>query len=195
MILCIDTATKFLSLTLIKDGKIVGKINEVCLKKQSELIFVRLEKLFQDKNVSLNDIKAVCVSEGPGSYTGVRIGLTIGKVLCELNPEIELYKISTLKLYANNLENCLVLFDARANRAYYGVYDKGITIKEDSVNLISLIELNNYNLVGDLSLVGKEDFYFEISECFLNNLNNFELVKDVSFLIPKYLKSENDYLK
>lgn len=190
--LCMDTAYKYLSLTLIEDDKIIAAIDEECFKKQSELIFVRLADLFKMANKEPLDIDSVCISEGPGSYTGVRIAMSIAKTICEV-AKFDLYTISTLKLYAGNKPNTMVLMDARAKRVYTAVYDNNNVIVEDSVKEIAEVDLADYNLVGDLSLFGKEDKMPKISECFLATKDAWVKQDNIAYLVPKYLKESEAY--
>lgn len=187
MILCIDTAYKHLSLALIENNKIISAIDKFCFKNQSEFLFIELENLFNQAKIDIKDITKLCISSGPGSYTGIRISMTLAKVLCSLNKNIELYTISTLKLYANGLDDVIVILDARANRAYVGEYS--FNYNKESIERLEDIKLNKKNIVGDLSLFLKDDVYFKISECFLNNQTNFEKVEDVDHLIPRYFKN------
>lgn len=190
--LCMDTAYKYLSLSLIEDGKLIAAIDEECFKKQSELIFVRLGDLFKTANKEPLDIDSVCISEGPGSYTGVRIAMSIAKTICEV-AKFDLYTISTLKLYAGNNDNTLVLLDARAKRVYMGAYDAGKEVVKDCVKEISEVDLGNFNLVGDLSLFNKEDVMPKISECFLNTMDSWVKQDNIAYLVPKYLKESEAY--
>ena len=73
-------------------------------------------------NKKVEDIDSIVITEGPGSYTGVRIAMTIAKVFAATK-KIDLYTISTLQLYAGNLNNTLVLLDARGNRVYSAAFD------------------------------------------------------------------------
>ena len=191
--LCLDTSHKYLSIILIKDNKILDSYSELCFKKQSEYIFVKLNQLFDNNKLVPKDISAICISKGPGSYTGVRIAMTIAKTICSLT-DIKLYTISTLRLYANNLSNTLVLMDARSKRAYYAVYDVSKCIIEDRVDYIDNIEFNDYNVVGDKSLIGEVDNYYNIGECFLNTIDYWLLEDDVDYVTPMYLKDNSDYL-
>ena len=192
--LCMDTAFKYLSLALIEDGKIIAAIDEECNKRQSELIFVRLGELFEKANKKPLDIDSVCISEGPGSYTGVRIAMSIAKTICEV-AQLNLYTISTLKLYAANKANTLVLMDARAKRVYMGAYDLGKTLIEDCAIEIAKVDLADYNLVGDLSLFGKEDVMPTISECFLATKDSWVKQDNIAYLVPKYLKESDNYVR
>ena len=192
--LCLDTAYKYLTVTLIKDNKIIESLSYECFKRQSEEVFVALEELFKKSGIGKKDIDALCISEGPGSYTGVRIAMTIAKVLCKVK-EIKLYKISTLRLYAGNKEKVAVVMDARANRVYLGIYDKGNCLLEDTIKEIKDLDLNEYNVILDGELVGKENVVPDIPKCFLDTISYWEEVKDINFLTPKYLKESNAYYR
>jgi len=183
-----DTAYKYLSLTLIDDNKIIASYNEDCFKKQSERIFVEINKLFKDNNLTAQDLDGVCISKGPGSYTGVRIAMTIAKLLTtQLN--IDLYTISTLQLYANNEKNTAVIMDARSSRAYFGVYDGSDTVVADTIITNDKInEYNQYNLVGDLGIIGKQNFNYNISQCFFNTQSQWKKEQNKHLVAPVYLK-------
>lgn len=191
--LCMDTSHKYLALAIIKDDILLGSYNELCFKKQSENIFVELDNLFNKLNINIKDIDSICISKGPGSYTGVRIAMSIAKTMCSLK-DIPLYTISTLRLYANNKPNTLVILDARSNRAYNAIYDNNKVIIEDNVNELSNINIDNYNLIGDLSLFNKEDYYLNIGECFLNTKEYWYKEDKVDYVTPTYLKDNNEYL-
>ena len=192
--LCIDTSYKYLACALIKDKEIIAEYNEECFKRQSEEVFKAIDSLFKKSGYDQADIDSIALSIGPGSYTGVRIGLTIGKVISTLK-NIDLYKISTLKLYSNNLPNTMVMLNARSNRAYVGVYDEGKCLLNDQVIEVDKIDSKDYQVIGDGSLINKEDKMFKISECFLNNFDYLEKVEDKHHLVPVYLKESEAYLK
>lgn len=192
--LFIDTAYKYLTLVVAKDDEVLASYQEECFKRQSEQLFIELDKLFKKANVEQKDIDEVYISEGPGSYTGVRISMSLAKVLCQIK-KIKLYTISTLKLYAANKENTMVIMDARAKRAYVGVYDKGnCLLKDQAIELVN-IDPKNYNIVLDGELIGKENITPNIVECFMNCKKDFVEVKDINYLTPKYLKESDDYYR
>lgn len=192
--LCIDTAYKYLTVALIEDDQILESISLECFKKQSEEVFVYLDDLFKKANVKKSDIDAICISKGPGSYTGVRIAMTIAKVICEIK-KIKLYVVSTLRLYAGNNTNTMVIMDARASRAYVGVYNHGECILEDCILENAAIDKKDYDVVLDGSLIGLDDKNPDIPNCFLNTRNAWEEVRDVNFLAPEYLKESNAYYR
>ncbi len=192
--LCIDTAYKYLTVCLIKDEEIVGYISNECFKRQSEEVFVALEELFKKSNIDRRDIDSICVSVGPGSYTGVRIAITIAKVYCSIS-NIDLYKISTLRLYAGGNKNTMVVMDARAKRAYVAVYDENKCLLKDQVQEIENIDPKDFDVVLDGSLIGKQDKTIDIPLAFLKTKEVWEKIENVDFLIPEYLKESNEYYR
>ncbi|MDO5440067.1 MAG: tRNA (adenosine(37)-N6)-threonylcarbamoyltransferase complex dimerization subunit type 1 TsaB [Erysipelotrichaceae bacterium] len=192
--LFVDTSYKYLTVAIEKDNKIVSSYSEECFKRQSEQLFVVIEELFKEAKLDKKLIEAVYITEGPGSYTGVRIAMTLAKVLCEIR-NIKLYTISSLKLYAGGKANTMVLMDARANRAYVGIYDEGKCLLEDTALSISEIDPKDYNVVLDGQLIGKVFVNPNIVECFLNTKDSFVEVDNINHLTPKYLKESDAYYR
>ena len=190
--LCIDTSFRYLALALIKDDKIIASYQKDCLKKLSESIFVVMDDLFKKNDISPKEIDAICIAKGPGSYTGVRIAMTIAKTLGQVS-DIDLYTISTLKLYASGSAKTMVVMDARASRAYIGAYDAGKTLIADTVMALSDIDSSSYELVGDLHILGKEDIHPDIASAFLKTKETWDRIKEVAYLTPEYLKATSDY--
>lgn len=192
--LCIDTAYKYLTCALIKDDKIISSESFECFKKQSEELFLVLEKVFDKAKINRNSIDSICISEGPGSYTGTRIAMTLAKTIGETLP-CDVYKISTLRLYASGNANTMVIMNARADRAYVGIYDRNKVVVDDYVSMVNEIDPKEYNIVGDGSLIGEKDVYPNVPEAFLKTKSVWEKVDKIAYLVPKYLKESESYLK
>ena len=94
--LFLDTCYKNLNIIILKDNDVLDYYSEECNKKQSEYLFTKLDELFKKNNVVKKDLGEVYITIGPGSYTGVRIALTLAKVLCSIK-NIPLYIFSPLK--------------------------------------------------------------------------------------------------
>lgn len=192
--LCIDTAYKYLTVCLIKDNELVGQVSYECFKKQSEEVFVALDKLFKDTGINKSDVDSMCITKGPGSYTGVRIAMTIAKVYSKIR-SLDLYTISTLRLYAGKNSNVMVIMDARANRAYVGVYDKENIISEDHIEELDKIDSKDYSVVLDGSLINKENISPDIPKCFIDTKKYWDKVDSIDFLTPTYLKESDAYYR
>ena len=125
--LFIDTCTSHLIVSLIIDGKIVSYFNEKIDKGMSNYILPEIEKQLKDNNLEASSIDAIFVSNGPGSFTGIRVGLTISKVYAwSLN--IKVIPISSLEVLAstNTNGNNLAIMDARRGYVYLGGYDNDL---------------------------------------------------------------------
>ena len=192
--LCIDTAYKYLTCVLIKDDEIVSSFSKECFKRQSEEVFKAIDFVFENSDYQRKDIDSICISKGPGSYTGVRIAMTIAKTIGEVFP-LDIYTISTLRLYAADRPNCMVVMDARANRIYCGIYDKENIIQEDAAVAIDQVDIKDYEIVGDGFLFNREDNYGDIPLAFLNTKQLWEKVDNIAHLIPEYLKESEEYLR
>lgn len=195
MTLCMDTSHKHLTLVLIQDNKIMNKKMLECFKQQSETIFPELIQLCDEVNIKPDDIDEVVVTTGPGSYTGVRIAMTVAKVLCATK-ELPCYSLNTLQLYSGNHANCCVLIDARSKRAYFAKYNLGKVIQEPGVYTIEEIKgmIKEEEVLGDASLLDKENVYVDLAESFLALKPYWQKVDNVHCLVPEYLKSSEEYL-
>lgn len=192
--LCIDTAYKYLACCLLKDDEIIAAFQEECFKKQSEQVFVVLDKLFKNAKVAKDAIDSIVITKGPGSYTGVRIAMTIAKVLSQVN-NLKLYTLSSLQLYAGGQDRTMVIMDARANRAYVGIYDGLKTIEADCIKELSAIDAQNYNVVGDGQLIGKAEMMVDIAKAFLTLKSVWQPVEHIAYLTPEYLKESESYYR
>lgn len=163
LILNIETSTKTCSASLAKDGKILKTLEETSDQYiHSERLNVFIEQLFADTNLSINDLNAICVSKGPGSFTGLRIGVASAKGLCyALNiPLITINSLTILAKYfsqKNNIgeEGLLIpMIDARRMEVYSSIFDNSLNFVEPiAANIIdenSFLERNEQlHLFGD----------------------------------------------
>ena len=191
--LCMDTSTTFLTLGILQDGRVLGKIQEKCWKKQSEEIFPCLIRLFDECGMTPDDIDSIVISRGPGSYTGVRIAMSIAKVYAS-QKNLPLYTVSTLQLYAGKEDNCLVLVDARGGRAYTAVYDRGLLQGEEQAVPVQDIAAGDRKVIGDGHLIGAEDVYPDLVEHFLALKEDWLPAENVHLLVPEYLKPAAAYM-
>lgn len=193
----IDTSHQFLLLALLKNDRVVCSVQSECFKKQSEFIIPELQKMLEGNGLTVNDISDIVVTVGPGSYTGVRIGMTVAKVLGSLM-EKNLYTLSTLQLYAG-LQDCYVIMDARAKRVYCGRYRDGKALQNDCViyndEMKKIIEEGRVKVIGDLHLFGGEDIYPDLAENLLALKPYWVRQENADILTPVYLKSSQEYLK
>ena len=192
----VDTSHQFLLLALLKDDRLVEGVQLDCFKHQSEYLIPEISKLLERHGLEASDIDSFVVAQGPGSYTGVRIGMTMAKVLGSLMNK-DVYTLSTLQLYAG-LEDCYVIMDARAKRVYVGRYKDGKPLMGDTIytndRMKEIID-SGANVIGDLHLFGQEDRYGDLAQHFADLREFWQKVDNVDLLTPTYLKSSEEYLK
>lgn len=193
--LCMDTAHKFLVIGLFENEQLIAGVSERAWKQQSEKFFPALMSCMEQAGWSADDLDEIVITEGPGSYTGERIAMTIAKVLCTTKHK-PLYTISTFQMVAGDQERCEVILDARSNRAYVGVCEKGQLIEECIKTLDEIKEdAVHENIVGDIDLLGHD--YEEID--FIWNLMAvkpyWKKIDQIHLLVPHYLKSQEELVK
>jgi tRNA threonylcarbamoyladenosine biosynthesis protein TsaB len=124
-VLAIDTSNYVLGVALLEEDKVIGEYITNLKKNHSVRAMPAIEHLLKDCDVPPKELSKIVVAKGPGSYTGVRIGVTIAKTLAwSLN--IPLVGVSSLAVLASagRYFNGLIapLFDARRGNIYTGLY-------------------------------------------------------------------------
>ena len=148
LILLIETATKSCSVSLSSENKIIACKEEVNKQySHAEKLTVFITELFKTQDFSIKDLDAIAVSKGPGSYTGLRIGISTAKGLCYAL-DIPLISVSTLKAMAFRMaqkeESDLYcpMIDARRMEVYNAFYNN--TNKEIRGIQADIIEAHSY---------------------------------------------------
>lgn len=195
IVLGIDTSGKTASLAIADKEKILANTTILTKLTHSQVLLPLLKKLLQDASLTLDDIDAVAVSNGPGSYTGLRIGISAVKGLCFKNNK-KCAGISTLKSLAMNLSDSSAeekivfsVMKARPDISYFGVYKlkygKIECVKSDTVcRNEDILTFKQDNNISSIFLVG--DNAKEIKESLFQNDNNAVLAP-----IDKRLQNAN----
>lgn len=136
LILCIETATRVCSVSLIRDNRLAALRESDEPNIHSARLTIFMEEILKEAGLSVRDLNAVAVSMGPGSYTGLRIGVAAAKGLCYAL-DIPLIAVPTLKAMAWGMltsVRCQVpgaksiifcpMIDARRMEVYCGLYDQ-----------------------------------------------------------------------
>ena len=126
-ILNIETATTNCSVSLAKEGAVIGLKEDNNLSySHAERLHVYIDEVLKTANVSKNQLSAIAISKGPGSYTGLRIGVSAAKGLCYAL-SLPLISIPTLEALAHQVENpngvVVAMLDARRLEVYSAIYD------------------------------------------------------------------------
>lgn len=126
MILYIDTSSRYLYSAIIDSNKIIEEIKEDDGQNLSEVALPRIASMFEKSNLKPTDIKKIIVVNGPGSFTGIRIGLTIAKVYAwSLDiPITTIYSLEAMALSGKQEKIHVPIIDARRGFVYTAIYGK-----------------------------------------------------------------------
>ncbi|MCX5667224.1 MAG: tRNA (adenosine(37)-N6)-threonylcarbamoyltransferase complex dimerization subunit type 1 TsaB [Candidatus Omnitrophica bacterium] len=158
IILAIDTSTDYLSLAILKDGRLIVKFHKRADRRHSILLVPTIEKLIKKAKLNIGKIDCFAISIGPGSFTGLRIGVTVVKGLAYALKK-RIVAVPTLDVIAENAKSfkgvvCPVL-DARKNKVYACLYKSdGKSLKRLSkylllpvADLLKKIKAMRYNVL------------------------------------------------
>lgn len=158
-ILNIETATKNCSVSIANNGETIT-LKELNSGEYShaEKLHEFIEEVIRKSKIQFSDLKAVAVSKGPGSYTGLRIGVSAAKGLCfALDiPLISVDTLRTLALSVSITDGCVIpLLDARRMEVYSSVFDfENKKIREVKAEIITEDSFNNFLIKQKVYLVG-----------------------------------------
>ena len=139
-ILNIDTAVQTSSISLSQDGSVLASRVNPSTKDSAAWLHVAIQEVFQTMKLDLSRLNAIAVSAGPGSYTGLRVGMATAKGLCyALN--IPLITINTLQQMAFNARQSSTsllcpMIDARRMEVFTAIYDQDLNVVMPVTNLI-----------------------------------------------------------
>lgn len=162
-ILCIDTSSKLCSVAILEDFNLINKLELDNGLTHSETLMPLIKKLLIESNLSLNDIDLLVSDIGPGSFTGIRIGVSTVKAFSD-SLNIPCVGISSLEVLAYNIENdgliCSTI-DCKNDNCYFALYEcisgnynilekPDAKSNDDVLNLLNTKYSNSFiNFVGD----------------------------------------------
>lgn len=195
--LFIDTSLENVSISTIKDGHILAVIQKCIPNMHSVYATSFVKQVLDDSKIDANMVDKIMVVTGPGSFTGLRIGVTIAKTYGYLIKK-EITPISSLKMLAISSEHkgvIMSIIPANKSSYYVGIYDSEYNLLIDEMNVkdvdvIKLIEKYNPYIVGvNTSIIGK----YKI------NKQELDIEKIVKYYMDKetvnYFKLVPDYKK
>jgi tRNA threonylcarbamoyladenosine biosynthesis protein TsaB len=135
--LALDTSTRSLTIAVLKDGQLEGEVHSIAERNHSLYLIPSIQTMLREKGLKPSDIDVIAVGIGPGSYTGVRIGVTVAKTIAWMLG-VPVIGVSSLQALARGGMRQVVeeregsqvrwfvpLMDARRKQAYAAVYKKG----------------------------------------------------------------------
>ena len=134
-ILAVDTSSAICSVALLDDDKLIDEINLDNGRTHSENLMPLVDEIIRKNDLAVNDIEFIACCVGPGSFTGIRIGVSSIKAIAEVL-NVKLAQVTSLETLAANVENeetIVSLIDARNNQVYCGIFDKEYNLKEEAL--------------------------------------------------------------
>jgi len=147
--LLIDTSSSNITVSIIENNNILYKYHEKIISDMSSRIMPIIDEGFNNTNFSLKDIDKIFVVNGPGSFTGIRVGVTIAKTIAWALKK-EIVPISSLELMATTQTDkkyLVPMIDARRGNVFAGIYDINMNcVKKDTlINMKELLNELDYN--------------------------------------------------
>lgn len=185
--LIIDTSHQLLVVGVAIDNKLVASFQESVAKRQSEMILVKVDELLREQGIKPQDLQEIVVTEGPGSYTGMRIGIAFTKTYALVNPTVSIYTVDTLASLVG-ANHGFALIDARSNR-YFGAKVNAGTVIDERIYSGEEVQDVTLPLFGDVHLIdGSNQHYGDIAQNILDIRASWTLVEDADTLVPRYVK-------
>jgi len=206
----IDTSTNRLSLALVKDSDVLASFNESTKNNQSEILMSRIEETINRCQLKPTDVNLIGVAIGPGSYTGIRVGVAAAKSL-GYALDVPVVGVSSLEamVYASGREGVVVpMMDARRGTVFASCWDQGrVVVAEGHYELEDLLRQlpvgQAISFVGDGGVAHKEQILSVFDACEVMAEVDFKRgkaevvaelackgspIKNIHELIPNYLR-------
>ena len=145
-VLSIDTSSKIASIAIIEDGRVLDEMHVLSEEEHSQTLMPMIEKMFNDNNMDLDEIDLIGCSRGPGSFTGIRIGIATAKAFSDAKniPLIGVYSLEALAYSVviekeNNDCEILAMINAKNDNVYAATY----LVNNGKLNMVKNAEIMN----------------------------------------------------
>ncbi len=186
--LFLDTSSKKLEVILVKDNEILSKKELESINDHASHLVPFIDEVLKENDMTTKDINKIYVVNGPGSFTGTRIGVTVGKTLAYSN-NINVVPVSSLKQYIfskTGYDYYISIINDKNNRLYYGIYDKDYNdIIIDKYSTKEIFDKDVSKLEGNKLIIDETNQELDIVK-----LIDYYKDKDINAheLKPNYLK-------
>lgn len=195
-VLYIDTTTNYLYTGIVVDGKLLSEVKKDFGKDLSSNALKEIDLMLKKSNLKPNDIDLIMVVIGPGSFTGIRVGVTIAKTYAySLNKKIvEVLSLEAMAISSKGENIKIPLIDARRNYVYGAIYSGTSPILKPQYISLEAIKSAANNLIDNYVYISNQEFTDLETELYTPNIekivNSFTSRKDVNphAVNPIYLK-------
>lgn len=179
-ILSIDTSSKICSVAILEDNKVIDEINIDNGMTHSENMMPTIKEILEKNNLKLSEIELISCCVGPGSFTGIRIGVSSVKAMAEVHniPVASVTSLETLARIDESEKIKASLIDARNNQVYCGIFDKQYNqvqefLADDISNIVEVLKkYENIICIGDGAVLHKELIKMQIKNAEFAQENN-----------------------
>ena len=190
--LLLDSSNTSLTVGVAKDDVLLESISYEAWQSQSEHMIPELDKLLNKYSITKDDINEIAVANGPGSYTGVRIAITIAKTIAAVLP-VKVYAISSLRCQKDRKNPSICVINARSGRSYFGVFEDEKVLVDDCImtndKVIEYInEHPDYVVCGNATYLGVQGKQPDIARELLTIKGFVKPVDDPLAIKPVYMK-------
>lgn len=183
-ILSITTSSNICSVSILENNTIIKELSLNNAKTHSENLMPLVSQILSETSLSLDEIECIACDIGPGSFTGIRIGISSVKAMAEVK-NIKIMPVTSLEALSYNMTNLnstyiCSLIDARNDNVYCGLFDKNHNLVNNYIadhidNVIKILPNESISFVGDGSTMHKAKL-----EKYFNNLAHFTLNNSLS---------------
>lgn len=160
-VLAFDTTNEFFSISLAENSKILSY--EIIKEKnvQSTMIIPKIEELLNKNKIWYEDLDAICLTIGAGSFAGVRVGVSVAKAIA-ISTNLKIIGVSGFEALAfpYKEEKIAVVMNARQGNMFVQLFDNGVGISEPKIikneEIVNIVKDNEFLLVGSGKDIAKE---------------------------------------
>lgn len=181
-ILAIETSCDIASVSLLEDDNLIVELKETSPKNHSEALMPLIDRLLKETKTSLDDIDLFALDNGPGSFTGIRIGLSTVKAFCDVKnkPCTSVSSLEALAYTAKDKDGIICsMIDAKHSNLYTGIFEfqNDCCIK---LNDFQFDNINNFLL--KLGSLKKKIFFVGNCGILYKDMIKSNLKNEVTFL-------------
>ena len=156
-VLYIDTSSSYLYSAIVEDEKLIASVSEEYGQSLSEIALPKIVEMFNENKLSPKDVDKIIVVDGPGSFTGIRIGITIAKVYAwSLNiPITTITSLEAMSISSKENKKHAPMINARRGYVFSAIYDENYNevLKPQHIKLIELQDklkdIDNYEIISN----------------------------------------------
>ena len=182
--LMFDVSTNVMVVAYSKDHQLVDFSIRIAQRDHAKYLVDRIDQVLKRNRLTLKDIDEIIIGIGPGSYTGLRISVMVGKMLA-YTTGITLRKVSSLYFMTSGYEGKIIAcMDARRGFVFSAIYENGEMILEDGYRKLSELYEHPETKGGQLIFINDRSYEINPKKIYDKSV----VVENIHDLIPEYLR-------